>query len=255
MNSMSRHVVTYTNDSLPSPWTCRPNVTLSRPSGTSALARRAASTPHRLPACCASAYACCTRTITPLPFADVQQTPGRRAFATQTGDQSLAVTLQFHIGLKSDLGAIRRRSWSIVAQLDRRQPQLHGRISTRQPDADAFADQTVVQQSLQIADALDRPTVEVEDQVAGSDPGSCRRRTVQQLHHFKGPRPTEVVREAGGQGPGPANDAEKRAPHPSVVGQCGQDSLGRRTDGDGQAEPDSGDRAVDSHHAAGKAGQ
>src|SRR5438093_3442251 len=156
MDSMSRHVVTYTNDSLPSPWTCRPNVTLSRPSGTSALARRAASTPHRLPACCASAYACCTRTITPLPFADVQQTPGRRAFAAQSGDQSLAVTLQFHIGLKSDLGAIRRRSWSTVAHPDRRQPQLHGPISTRPPAADAFAARTAAHRSPPTADGLPR---------------------------------------------------------------------------------------------------
>ena len=91
---------------------------------------------------------------------------------------------------------------------------------------DPMADHCAVEQPLEIADTLDGPTVELDEQVAGPDSGRRGRALVQQLHDLEAARSADVRRNARRQWPRAADDAEVRAPNAAVAHQGHEDAAG-----------------------------
>src|SRR6185436_18419972 len=93
------------------------------------------------------------------------------------------------------------------------------------------------EQALEVADALDRVAIELDDQVAGANAGRGGWGAIQQLHDLQPAAAPEVMCQRGGEWPRPAHDAQVRAPHAPVAHERAEDPAGGRVDRDGEAEP------------------
>ena len=122
-------------------------------------------------------------------------------------------------------------------------------------DRDAATDHLADHDPLEIADALDRAPVELDDDVAGADARGRRRAALEQLDDLQAAPAPEPFREDRPQRPRPADDAEERPADPAVVHERAHDGSGRGVDRHGQPEPDPGDRRVDPDDPAAPVGE
>src|SRR6187397_2191691 len=99
------------------------------------------------------------------------------------------------------------------------------------------ADHLADHDPLQVADALDRAPVELDDHVAGPHPGGGRGAAVEELHDLEAARPADPGRDRRPQRPSATDDAQERPPDAAVVHERGDDRPGRGVDRDREAEP------------------
>src|ERR1700686_3017452 len=117
------------------------------------------------------------------------------------------------------------------------------------PDHQEALDRTVDHQALQVARALDRPSVDLDDDVAGAEARGLGGAPLDDLDNletfaaadFPGPARRDRTRDPG--------DAEVRAPDAPVADQGADDPLGGRVDRNGKTEAGARERGVDPDHA------
>ena len=116
-------------------------------------------------------------------------------------------------------------------------------------------DDLATEPSLEVADALDRVAVELEDDVADAQAGARGGTRLEQLHDLEAARPPDPRRHRLGQRARAADDPEEGPPDAPVDDQRLEDPARGVVDRHGQAEPDPGDRRVDPDDPATRVGQ
>src|SRR5689334_11050017 len=116
------------------------------------------------------------------------------------------------------------------AQLRRGDRHLARAPVALEADLDAAPDQVADERTLEIADAGDRPSVESEDHVTGSDARRGCRRAIEQLDNLEARRPPELRGEGRSQAAGAADDPQIRASDTAVAHQRAEDRPRRRVD-------------------------
>jgi hypothetical protein len=132
-----------------------------------------------------------------------------------------------------------------AVELDRNDVDLDHRAVALDADGHAPANHVADHDPLEVADAFNRSTVELDDDVAGPNARGRRRASLEQLDDLEASSPAETLGEHGSQGPGSAHDAEERSPDATVVHERRDDRPRRRIDRNGKTESDSGNRRVD----------
>ena len=93
--------------------------------------------------------------------------------------------------------------------------------------------------------------IQLDDQVLRPQARCCRGGSLDDLNDFDAGLAPELSREARGQRPGSAREAEVGAAKAALRHQRADDLAGRLVDGHRQPEPDARDCGVDADHAAG----
>src|SRR5439155_6247564 len=149
----------------------------------------------------------------------------------------------------------RRRGRNPLDELDGRQSQFDDSVVARHPNPNPPTDGIAVKQPLEVADALDRPAVEVEDEVAGPHARGRRWTTLEQLHDLERLASAKLPGKPRRQGPRATHDAKERPPNAAVTHQRTQDPPRRRVDRDRETKADARDRRVDPDDATARIGQ
>src|SRR5919201_3032882 len=136
-----------------------------------------------------------------------------------------------------------------LRQLPRGQSQLEQPPVAGHPDVHPSTDRLAVEQPLQIADSLDRSTVEIEDQVARLHASGGRGAAVEQLDDLETLATTDLAGQLRWQGSRPADDTQECPANSAVMHEQAENLAGVIVDRDGEPEPDPGNRGIDADHA------
>ena len=143
----------------------------------------------------------------------------------------------------------------LLAQLGRHQLQAH--LAAGAPDqvrTGRSISSAVIICCRSAALATDS-AVQLEDQVADSEPAAIGGAVRHDLDHLDAGAIAPASASPGRERARAAGDAEEAAPNPALAHQGADDLAGGRVDRHRQAEPDSGDRRVDAHHVTPSVGE
>src|SRR3954451_5723218 len=148
-----------------------------------------------------------------------------------------------------------RAGRGLLRELDRRDRDGAGLTVPIDPDVDRSTDQIAHEPPLKIADAFDRLTVELDDDVAHAEAPGRRRARLEQLDDLEATLPADPVGDGVGKRPGPADDAEERSADPAVDDERFDDGSRSGVDRHRQPESDARDGGVDPDDAPARVGQ
>src|SRR3954447_16386760 len=148
-----------------------------------------------------------------------------------------------------------RAGRGLLRELDRRDGHRSRLPVPIDPDVDSSTDQIAYEPPLEIADAFDRLTVELDDDVAHAEASGRRRARLEQLDDLEATLPADPVGDGLGKRPGPADDAEERAAHTAVDDERFDDGSRSGVDRHREPETDARDGRVDADDTPARVGQ
>src|SRR5205823_866916 len=154
-------------------------------------------------------------------------------------------------GQRGPTAQVRFRQALLIAELGGNELELELAPLAQDPHRDAGADLLDHHQALDVVHVCHGMAIQLDDHVLRPQARCCRGGSLDDLNDFDAGLAPELSREARGQRPGSAREAEVGAAKAALRHQRADDLAGRLVDGHRQPEPDARDCGVDADHAAG----